>query len=450
MLPCKTTRRTGAGAGCQQRGSLKVHAAATFEAVKKAAPADDAAFGKKVMEEEAKYVLQTYGRVPIVISHGQGAKMWDTDGKEYIDLAAGIAVNALGHSDKRWYAALTEQAERLAHTSNLYHTAAQVELAKRLVNSSFGDKAFFCNTGTEANEAAIKFARKYARVKAGIDPYDPKATAAHEILSFKNCFHGRTMGALSLTYKDQYRSPFLPLMPGNVMTEFNDLAAAREIIKKGRTCAVFVEPIQGEGGINVPTQEFLRGLRELCDEADALLVFDEVQCGLGRTGKLWGHEHFDVVPDIMTLAKPLAGGLPIGAALLKQKVADVMAPGDHGSTFAGNPLVCHTACTVFDIVADPAFLKSIVAKGERLRAGLQRTMGKNPHVKEVRGVGLLCGVELDIQAGPITVAARELGALVITAGKGDILRFVPPLVITDEEIDAACEIMGQAITKVAP
>lgn len=417
---------------------------------KPAPPKHDASFGKQVIADEAQYVLQTYARAPVVLTHGLGCKVYDVDGREYLDFAAGIAVNALGHSDPRWYAAIVEQAEKLSHTSNLYHTVPQVELAKRLVRSSFADKVFFCNTGTEANEGAMKFARKWARVKAGIDPYDASASAPYELVSFTNCFHGRTMGALALTYKEQYKTPFVPMMPGHQLATYNDLASAAKVISKGKTAAVFVEPVQGEGGITPSTQEFLAGLRKLCDEAGALLVFDEVQCGLGRTGKLWGHELYGVEPDMMTLAKPLAGGLPIGAVLLKQHVADVMKPGDHGSTFAGNPLVCHAACTTFDIIADPSFLAQVEAKGKRLRAALRASLGSNPHVQEVRGVGLLCGVQLDVMAGPVVDAARTAGLLAITAGKGDVIRLVPPLVVTDAEIDACAPVLAEALRTTLP
>ncbi len=239
---------------------------------------------KQVIEDESKYVLHTYARAPVVISHGKGAKMWDVDGNEYIDMAAGIAVNALGHSDSQWFAALADQAAKLSHTSNLYHTTPQVDLAKRLVENSFADKVFFCNTGTEANEGAIKFARKWARVRAGVDPYDANAVAPYELVSFTSCFHGRTMGALALTYKEQYKTPFYPMMPGHRLAEYNDLNSAAAVIEKGKTAAVFVEPVQGEGGVTPSKLAFLKGLRDLCDEAGALLVFDEVQCGLGRTG----------------------------------------------------------------------------------------------------------------------------------------------------------------------
>lgn len=267
------------------RAALTFNPASLFKGLTSSKPTPkDAAFTKQVIADESKYVLQTYGRAPVVISHGKGAKMWDVEGKEYIDMAAGIAVNALGHSDSQWYAALVEQAEKLAHTSNLYHTQPQVELAKRLVENSFADKAFFCNTGTEANEGAIKFARKWARVRAGIDPYDGGAVAPYELVSFTSCFHGRTMGALALTYKEQYKTPFYPMMPGHQLAEYNNLESAAAVIKKGKTAAVFVEPVQGEGGVTPSTQAFLKGLRQLCDEAGALLVFDEVQCGLGRTG----------------------------------------------------------------------------------------------------------------------------------------------------------------------
>eukprot|EP00882_Tetradesmus_deserticola_P023584 GHRQ01025679.1.p2 GENE.GHRQ01025679.1~~GHRQ01025679.1.p2 ORF type:complete len:261 (+),score=148.45 GHRQ01025679.1:226-1008(+) len=258
------------------------------------------------------------------------------------------------------------------------------------------------------------------------------------------------MGALALTYKEQYKSPFLPVMPGHVLATYNDLDSAAAVIKKGKTAAVFVEPVQGEGGCTPGHQAFLSGLRELCDEAGALLVFDEVQCGLGRTGRLWGYQHYGVEPDLMSLAKPLAGGLPIGAVLLRQKVADVMKPGDHGSTFAGNPLVCATACTVFDTIAEPAFLGSVVAKGERLRAGLREATAGNSHVKEVRGLGLLVGVQLDFMAGPVVDAARAAGVLVITAGKGDVVRLAPPLTVTEAEIDHCCKVLGKVLAEVAP
>ncbi|KAF8058943.1 WIN1 [Scenedesmus sp. PABB004] len=442
-------RRPAAGRVAAPRGRLGgVRASAAAAAPAATAPADVTA---QVVADEAAYVLQTYGRpADVVFVRGAGSKLYDAAGREFLDMTAGIAVNALGHSDPRWLAALTAQAGQLAHTSNLFHTKPQVDLAKRLVGSSFADKAFFCNSGTEANEGAIKFARKYARVAAGVDPYDPAASAPHELVSFTSCFHGRTMGALALTYKEAYKTPFLPVMPGAVLAEYNNLDSAAAAIVKGRTAAVFVEPVQGEGGCTPSQQAFLSGLRELCDAAGALLVFDEVQCGLGRTGKLWGYEHYGVAPDLMSLAKPLAGGLPIGAVLLSQKVADVMKPGDHGSTFAGNPLVCGVACSVFDTIADPAFLAAVEAKGERLRSGLRAATAGNAHVKEVRGLGLLVGVQLDFMAGPVVEAARAAGVLVITAGKGDVVRLVPPLTVSEEEIDTCVAVLAKVLAEVAP
>eukprot|EP00775_Hariotina_reticulata_P009378 gene9378-9541_t len=430
-------------AACRRKG-LRVAATATMP------PPTTVDATQQVVADEAKYVLQTYARpADIVFVRGEGSKLYDASGREFLDMAAGIAVNALGHSDPRWFAALSDQAAKLSHTSNLFHSVPQVELAKRLVNNSFADKAFFCNSGTEANEGAIKFARKFARVQAGVDPYDATATAPYEIVSFTNCFHGRTMGALALTYKEQYKTPFQPVMPGHTLAEYNNLESAAAAIQKGRTAAVFVEPVQGEGGCTPSQQAFLSGLRQLCDEAGALLVFDEVQCGLGRTGKLWGYEHYGVEPDLMSLAKPLAGGLPIGAVLLKEKVAAVMKPGDHGSTFAGNPLVCGTACTVFDVIANPAFMASVEAKGELLRQGLREATAGNKHVKEVRGLGLLVGVQLDMMGGPVVDAARAAGVLIITAGKGDVLRLVPPLTVTEEEIDHCCKVLGKVLAEAA-
>eukprot|EP01025_Chloroclados_australasicus_P028156 TRINITY_DN2796_c0_g1_i4.p1 TRINITY_DN2796_c0_g1~~TRINITY_DN2796_c0_g1_i4.p1 ORF type:complete len:449 (-),score=64.12 TRINITY_DN2796_c0_g1_i4:222-1568(-) len=401
---------------------------------------------KQVIENEAKYIVGTYSRPEdLVVSSGDGCRLFDIDGSSYLDFSAGIAVNCLGHSDPIWFKSLVEQASILTHTSNLFHTIPQVELAQRLVESCFADKVFFCNTGTEANEAAIKFARKYARVQAGVDPYDATAEAPYELVSFTNCFHGRTMGALALTYKEQYKTPFLPGLPGTVEIPFLDIEAAQNAIKKGKTAAVFVEPVQGEGGVNSVTSQYLSSLRELCYETGALLVFDEVQCGLGRTGKIWAHEHFKVTPDIMTAAKPLAGGLPIGAVMVTDAVASVMKPGDHGSTYAGNPLVCHVGCTVFDAVSDPDFLDDVTRKGEVLKQQLTASLKENSHVKEIRGIGLIIGIELDMAASEIVTKCRQNKLIVITAGAGNIIRLVPPLIVSDEEITEAVQVLSAAL-----
>lgn len=393
----------------------------------------------EVIAGEARYIVPTYTRPEVVFSHGQGAYLYDSQGKRYLDFASGIAVMALGHGDEEWVKAISEQAGKLTHVSNLYHTAPHVELARRLVENSFADRIFFCNSGAEANEAALKFARKYARVqKEG-----PGELAKTKVVAFSTSFHGRTMGALAVTHKAKYREPFEPLMPGVTFVPFNDLAAAEKTID-AETCAVIVEPVQGEGGVYPAEPEFLNGLRTLCDENQALLIFDEVQCGLGRCGTLWAHQRYGVEPDIMTLAKPLAGGLPIGATLVTEPVAQVMGVGDHGSTFAAGPLVCAAAKVVFDRINRPDFLASIRTNGEYLMALLQAL---NPgKVVAVRGAGLLIGVEFNAPVAPLITAARERGLLVISAGE-NVLRLCPPLIVTPEQIEAAGTILGECLSE---
>ena len=387
-----------------------------------------------IIQDEAHYLMQTYKRADIVLERGEGVYLYDSDGRRYLDFMAGIAVAALGHADPAVTAAVAEQAATLTHVSNLFYTAPQVGLARRLVTYSFADRVFLTNSGAEAIEGALKFARKWAR---------ERGVGKHEIVAFGGSFHGRTMGALSITYKAAYRDPFAPLLPGVCFAPFNDLDAARAMISDD-TCAVVVEPVQGEGGIHAATPEFLRGLRALCDRHGALLIFDEIQCGLGRTGRLWAHEAHGtpVVPDIMTLAKPLANGLPIGAILLTEEVAAAVGYGEHGSTFAGGPVVCRAAEVVFDRVSDPAFLAAVAENGQRLRQALLAL--NSPRVVEVRGVGLLVGVELDVPAAPIIAAAREKGLLIINAGE-NVLRIAPPLIVSGEHVDAAVAILGECL-----
>ncbi|KAL3511941.1 hypothetical protein ACH5RR_024658 [Cinchona calisaya] len=390
----------------------------------------------EIMEEEKRVLVGTYARAPVVLSSGNGCKLYDIEGREYLDLSSGIAVNALGHADPDWLRAVTLQANTLTHVSNIYYSVPQVELAKRLVASSFADRVFFTNSGTEANEAAIKFARKFQR-----SSHSNKEQPPVEFIAFSNCFHGRTMGALALTSKEHYRSPFEPVMPGVTFLEYGDIQAATKLIHTGKIAAVFVEPIQGEGGIYSATKEFLEALRTACDTAGALLVFDEVQCGLGRTGYLWAHEAYGIYPDMMTLAKPLAGGLPIGAVLACERIAGTVNFGDHGSTFAGSPLVCSAAIAVLDKISDPGFLASVSKKGQYFKELLVKKLGGNPHVKEVRGFGLIIGIELDVSASPLVDACRQSGLLVLTAGKGNVVRIVPPLIISQEELDTAARIL---------
>lgn len=390
----------------------------------------------KVITDEARYVMQTYRRAPVVLERGEGVYLFDTEGKRYLDFMSGIAVAALGHSDPDVAAAVAAQASTLTHVSNLFHTIPHVGLARRLVENSFADKVFFCNSGAEANEGALKFARKWARTKTG--------EGKHEIVAFSGSFHGRTMGAVSITYKAAYREPFGPLVPGVCFAPFNDPVAARALIGPA-TCAVIVEPVQGEGGVHAATPAFLRELRELCDHHGALLIFDEIQCGLGRTGHLWAHQNYDVMPDIMTLAKPLANGLPIGAILLTDEVAAAIGPGDHGSTFAGGPVVCRAAEVVFDRVSRTEFLATVAEAGEYLQRRLRDRA--NSYVMDVRGRGLLVGVELDVPVGPILASAREKGLLIINAGD-NVLRIAPPLIITKDHIDEATAIIVECLAAI--
>ncbi len=399
----------------------------------------------EVIAGEAQFIVPTYVRPELVFSHGQGAYLFDSEGRRYLDFTSGIAVTALGHSDETWAEVISKQARKLTHVSNLYHTAPHVELARRLVESSFADRVFFCNSGSEANETAFKFARKFARTHHAGDS-EPDFSKVN-IVAFSGSFHGRTMGALAATYKHNYREPFAPLVPGVTFAAFNDLDAAEVEINEA-TCAVIVEPIQGEGGVNLAEPDFLHGLRALCDEYGALLIFDEVQCGLGRSGSLWAHQAYGVIPDIMTLAKPLAGGLPIGAVLVREAVAQVFQVGDHGSTFAAGPLVCQAAKVVFDRVSQPEFLAAVAENGRYLTNLLQTLSSDEELAKgrivDVRGAGLLVGLEFNVPVAPLVAIARDRGLLVISAGE-NVLRLCPPLIVTQSQIASAVEILDESL-----
>jgi acetylornithine/N-succinyldiaminopimelate aminotransferase len=380
-----------------------------------------------VIEQDAAHVVQTYKRAPFVLTRGEGMTLYDDAGNAYQDWVAGIAVNALGYGDAGLTAAIQRAAEGLLHTSNLYYTAPQAALAKLLTERSFADRVFFSNSGTEANEAAIKFARRAA--------YDSGEAGKVGLVCFSDAFHGRTMGTLSLTPKEKYQKPFKPLLANVTTAQFNDLESARAAITD-KTAAVFVEPIQGEGGINAATPEFLAGLRALCDQHGAALVFDEVQCGVGRTGTLWAHEQMGVTPDIMTLAKPLAGGLPIGAILVTEQIASHLHAGDHGSTFAGGPFMTSIALYVVERIGQPAFLEHVRQTGAYLKERLEEI--NSPHIKEVRGRGLMVGMELHIEAGAIVEAGYQHGLLLVNAG-ANVIRFVPPLIAAQEDVDVLAE-----------
>ncbi len=382
---------------------------------------------QQVIEWERQYLLGVYKRPPIVFERGEGVWVYDTEGKKYLDLVAGIAVNALGYGDPEIPRIMAEQASKLIHLSNLYHTAPHVRLARRLVEQSFADKVFFANSGAEANEGAIKFARKYARTHHG----EGKTV----IVAFDGAFHGRTMGALALTPRPHYQDPFKPLMPDVRILPFNDVAAVQEGVDE-QVAAVIVEPVQGEGGIRPADPAFLRALRDRTREVDALLIFDEVQCGLGRTGYLWAHEYYGITPDVLTVAKPLAGGLPMSAILMTQAVADVMEPGDHATTFGGGAVVSAVAEYVVSRLSDPAFLAHVRERGEQLLARLRAL--DDPRIVEIRGRGLMVGVEFSEDVAPFVARAPEHGLLLINAGPR-VIRLVPPLTISEEEVDTAVD-----------
>ncbi|MBN1264140.1 MAG: aspartate aminotransferase family protein [Anaerolineales bacterium] len=390
-----------------------------------------------VHQKAEQVLVQTYPRPDIVFDHGIGSTLYDETGKAYLDFGAGIAVNALGHSDSGWVDTVTGQAGKLVHISNLFHTRSQIELAEKLVGSCFADRLFFVNSGSEANETAIKFARKWAS-----QTYGPNKT---NLAACTHSFHGRTCGALSLTAKEKYRAPFEPLVPGVSFLEYNNIASIEQNIGDN-TCAVFVEPVQGEGGVYPADPAFLQALREACDRHNALLVVDEVQCGLGRTGSLWAHEQYDIVPDMMTIAKPLAGGLPIGAALASEEVASLIVPGDHGNTFAGGPLTCAAGLYTFDRISQPGFLSEVAHKGKLLLEGLKKF--NSPAIVETRGKGLLIGVELSFPVKSVLESALENGLIVLSAGE-NVLRICPPLTITEEEISSGLAILENTLKTVA-
>jgi acetylornithine/N-succinyldiaminopimelate aminotransferase len=362
--------------------------------------------------------------------------LYDTEGNAYLDWVAGIAVNALGYNDPEIATTIQKSASGLIHTSNLYLTAPMVELATMLCEKSFADRVCFSNSGSEANEAAVKFARKVAWEKG----YKDKT----EIICFSHAFHGRTMGALAMTPKEKYQTGFKPLMPNVIVAEYNDLDSVKAVIGP-KTAAVIVEPVQGEGGVNEAKPDFLRGLRELCNQNDAVLIFDEVQCGMGRTGKLWAHEHSGVTPDIMTIAKPLAGGLPIGAVLVTDAVASAIHAGDHGSTFAGGPFVTNVAKVVLRRVSSPEFLAHVNEVGEYLKERL--TEINSPLIKEVRGKGLMIGFELTIDVTPIIDAGYKNGLIMVNAGT-NVIRFVPPLIAEKQQVDILVERLTKILAEV--
>ena len=382
-----------------------------------------------------KHVMKTYGRYPIVAERGEGCRLWDVDGKAYLDFLAGVAVNNLGHCHPKVVAALREQAGRLLHCSNFYHIPQQVELAEWLCEHSFAERVFFCNSGAEANEAAMKLARKHSNEKHGEDRF--------EVITALASFHGRTIGAISATGQEKVKAGFTPMLEGFKHVPFGDVEAMRQAITP-QSCAIMLEPLQGEGGVNVAPSGYLKAVRELCDEFDLLLIFDEVQVGCGRTGTLWAYEQDEVIPDVMTLAKALAGGPPIGALLTTEGLAASLGPGTHGSTFGGNPLVCAAALAAMQTINEKTLLDNCRAMGAYLTEQLEQLKGKYSFIKEIRGLGLIIGVELAIQGGPLVIKAMERG-LLMNCTVGNVLRFVPPLIVNRAEIDEAMTILDEVL-----
>ena len=382
-----------------------------------------------------KYMFQTYARFPVTLVRGEGCRVWDETGKAYLDFVGGIAVCALGHSSPVVSRALEAQSKVLVHVSNLYYTLPQIELARLLVEHSFADRVFFCNSGAEANEAAIKLARRYANENLGAE--------RHIIISMEDSFHGRTMATISATGQKKVRTGYDPLLQGFKFVPFNDLESLEKAVDES-VCAVMLEPIQGEGGVVLPGPDYLKGVKAVCRERGALLIFDEVQVGMGRTGKLFAHEHAGVTPDIMTLAKALGNGLPVGAMLATEALNKAFGPGSHATTFGGTPLVTAVAKAVLTSLLEEGWIDHCRVVGAYFKERLEALAAKYPFIRSVRGLGLILGVEMDRPGAPVVKALMEAGFL-INCTQETVLRFVPPLVVGRVEIDALVAALDQAL-----
>jgi acetylornithine aminotransferase len=390
---------------------------------------------QEIIKKADQVIAKTYKRFPIVVEKGKGCTLWDTDGKQYTDFVAGIAVCNLGHAHPGVSKALSLQANTLFHVSNLYYTIPQVELASRLTENSFADRVFFCNSGAEANEAAIKLARKYFKEKG--------ESGRYRIISMEHSFHGRTMATLSATGQDKIKQGFEPVLEGFDCVPFNDINALRSKIGPS-SCAVLIEPIQGEGGVRCPDPGYLESVRQVCNETGILLIFDEIQTGIGRTGKFFAYEHFGIAPDIMTLAKALANGLPIGAMLAREEIADAFGPGSHASTFGGTPVVTSASLEVMRVLFEENIIDHCKKVGVYFNERLSWLKSRHELIEDVRGMGLLLGMKLKIEGDPIVASCMEKGFL-INCIQGNILRFIPPLIIKKEEIDALVSCLDEIL-----
>lgn len=389
---------------------------------------------KECIETAESSILHTYNRYQISIDKGTGVYLYDSDGNKYLDFQAGIAVYAFGYGNKKINDALKEQIDKIVHTSNLYYNEPAATAAKRLTKLAGMDRVFFTNSGTEAIEGAVKTARRYA--------YDKDGCTDHEIIAMKHSFHGRSMGALSVTGNEKYQEPFKPLIGGVKFAEFNNLDSVKSLVND-KTCAIILEPVQGEGGIYPATEEFMKGIRKICDENDILLIFDEIQCGMGRTGRMFAHEHYGVKPDIMTLAKALGCGVPVGAFLTTEKAA-ALKPGDHGTTYGGNPFAAAAVNAVLDLFEETNVLENVIEVSEYFEKELDKITEDFECVSGHRGKGLMQGLILNKPANDVVLKAIDNGLLVITAG-AQILRMLPPLIITKENVDEMIKILRKAL-----
>ena len=387
--------------------------------------------------EKAEHVLyKTYNRFPVIFDHGQGVNLYDSEGQEYLDFGAGIAVMGLGYNDPDYTEALKAQTEKLLHTSNLFYNQPAIDAGEKLLKVSGMDKVFFTNSGTEAIEGALKIAKRYA--------FNRDGHGGHEIIAMKHSFHGRSLGALSVTGNDHYQEPFAPLLPGIKFAEFNNLDSVKALINEN-TCAILMETIQGEGGIYPCTEEFIKGIRQLCDEHDMLLMLDEIQCGMGRSGRMFAWQWYGVKPDVMTVAKALGNGVPIGAFLACGKAATAMQPGDHGTTYGGNPFVCAAASKVLDLFEEKKITEHVQEVGAYLWEKLEQLVDKHDCIVAHRGKGLIQGLEFNGPVAPVVKKALLDNKLVLISAGSQIIRFVPPLVITKENVDEMIERLEKSL-----
>lgn len=391
-----------------------------------------------VIQMDSDYVMNFATRQPVIFVRGEGMKLWDAEGKEYLDFLAGIAVNGLGHCHPQLVSAISEQAATLMHVCNLYYVPQQPLLARRLAKLSGLDKAFFCNSGAEANEAAIKLARKWAKERYGV--------SRSEIITAQGSFHGRTLATVTATGQPKYHKGFEPLMPGFKYVPFNDLSALEDAIS-GQTCAIMLEPIQGESGVWPASEEYLKAVRKICDDCGLLLILDEIQTGLGRTGKWFGFEHYGIKPDIMTLAKTLGGGFPIGACLATTDVAKAFKPGNHSSTFGGNPLACAAGLAALDVIQAERLVENAAAVGDYLRDALMALKESRDDIVDVRAIGLMAAVEFNRDYAPAVAASCLWRGLIVNAIGQRIIRFLPPLIVKKEHVDTAIRILSEALSE---